>query len=56
MRNRNVIPIHLRVTTLDEFTEVISRRYTRNRVSFEEMRNRIRERTESTEGVRADGE
>ncbi|MBN2335257.1 hypothetical protein JXL21_06820 [Candidatus Bathyarchaeota archaeon] len=50
MRKRSVIPIHLRVTILDEFTEIRSSPHIR-RASFEEIRSKIRERAQSTEGV-----
>ncbi|MBN2335218.1 hypothetical protein JXL21_06625 [Candidatus Bathyarchaeota archaeon] len=53
MRKRGIIPIHLRVTTLDEFIGVKSSHAAR-RLSLAEMRRKAREWVESTEGVQTD--
>jgi len=51
VKKTNVIPAHLRMTTLYEYSGVESIILTKKEVSFDEARRRVRERVNSTEGI-----
>jgi hypothetical protein len=50
-KKNTVIPAYIRMTTLHEYFDVKSTRLTKNNVSFEEARRKVRELVSSTEGV-----